>query len=124
MGNIFHIPVLLEEIINLLEASNISDGFVFVDCTLGEGGHSSAVLKKYQNINVIGIDRDDVVLNRAKESLIEFKGRVSYFNTWFDDFFSEYPLSSKINFILADLGISMFHYKMSGRGFSFLKMKD
>ncbi|ANF33797.1 16S rRNA (cytosine(1402)-N(4))-methyltransferase [Borrelia turicatae] len=121
MGNIFHIPVLLEEIINLLEASNISDGFVFVDCTLGEGGHSSAVLKKYQNINVIGIDRDDVVLNRAKESLIEFKGRVSYFNTWFDDFFSEYPLSSKINFILADLGISMFHYKMSGRGFSFFE---
>ncbi|BDU63013.1 ribosomal RNA small subunit methyltransferase H [Candidatus Borrelia fainii] len=121
MGNIFHVPVLLDEIINLLEASNINDGFVFVDCTLGEGGHSSAVLKKYQNINVIGIERDDIVLNRAKEFLIEFKGKISYFNAWFDDFFSEYPLSSKINFILADLGISMFHYKMSGRGFSFFE---
>ncbi|AAX16823.1 16S rRNA (cytosine(1402)-N(4))-methyltransferase RsmH [Borrelia hermsii] len=121
MGNIFHTPVLLDEIINLLEIVYVNDGFIFVDCTLGEGGHSSAVLRKYQNISVIGIERDDIILNRAKEFLVEFKGKVSYFNAWFDDFFSEYSLSSKANFILADLGISMFHYKMSGRGFSFFE---
>ncbi|AHH10475.1 16S rRNA (cytosine(1402)-N(4))-methyltransferase RsmH [Borrelia coriaceae] len=121
MSDILHTPVLLDEIFNLLESLNISDDFIFVDCTLGEGGHSSAVLRKYHNINVIGIERDEIVLNRAKECLIKFKEKVSYFNVWFDDFFNEYPLNSKVNFILADLGISMFHYKMSGRGFSFFE---
>ncbi|BCR21744.1 16S rRNA (cytosine(1402)-N(4))-methyltransferase RsmH [Borrelia sp. HM] len=118
---IFHTPVLLDEIINLVDSMYISDGFIFVDCTLGEGGHSSAVLRKYQDISVIGIERDNIILNRAQKFLEEFKERVSYFNVWFDDFFSEYPLNSKVNFILSDLGISMFHYKMSGRGFSFIK---
>ena len=118
---IVHTPVLLNAIMNLLNSIYIKDRFIFVDCTLGEGGHSSAVLKKYQDISVIGIERDNIILNRAKKFLIEFKERVSYFNVWFDDFFSEYPLNNKVNFILSDLGISMFHYRMSGRGFSFVK---
>ncbi|AHH06377.1 16S rRNA (cytosine(1402)-N(4))-methyltransferase [Borrelia crocidurae DOU] len=121
MGDIFHIPVLLKDVINLVETIYLDDGFVFVDCTLGEGGHSKAVLSKYQNINVIGIERDDVVLNRAKEFLVEFSKRISYSNTWFDDFFCKYSLHRRFNFILADLGISMFHYKVGGRGFSFLE---
>ncbi|WP_024655494.1 16S rRNA (cytosine(1402)-N(4))-methyltransferase RsmH [Borrelia hispanica] len=121
MGDIFHIPVLLEDIINLVETIYLDDGFVFVDCTLGEGGHSKAVLSKYQNINVVGIERDDVVLNRAKEFLVEFNERISYFNTWFDDFFCEHSLHCRFNFILADLGISMFHYRVGGRGFSFFE---
>ncbi|AGT27302.1 16S rRNA (cytosine(1402)-N(4))-methyltransferase RsmH [Borrelia miyamotoi] len=118
---IVHTPVLLDEIINLVNTVYMSDEFVFVDCTLGEGGHSRAILSKYQNISVIGIERDNIILNRAKKFLVEFKEKVSYFNIWFDDFFSEYPLNSKVNFILADLGVSMFHYKMSGRGFSFVR---
>ncbi|AHH08272.1 16S rRNA (cytosine(1402)-N(4))-methyltransferase RsmH [Borrelia anserina] len=121
MNNIFHTPVLLDKIIDLLETVNIIERFVFVDCTLGEGGHSRAVLSKYQNISVIGIERDSIILDRAKKSLAEFKGKISYFNAWFDDFFCEYSLGNKANFILADLGISMFHYKMSGRGFSFFE---
>ncbi|WP_445435905.1 16S rRNA (cytosine(1402)-N(4))-methyltransferase RsmH [Candidatus Borreliella tachyglossi] len=122
MGSVmFHTPVLLGEIINFLESVYVNNNFVFIDCTLGEGGHSGAILRKYENINVIGIERDDIILSRAKESLVEFRDRISYFNAWFDDFFSECPLSIKPNFILADLGISMFHYKMSGRGFSLLE---
>ncbi|AYE36190.1 16S rRNA (cytosine(1402)-N(4))-methyltransferase [Borrelia turcica IST7] len=121
MGDdILHSPVLLDEVINLLESSYVSGDYIFVDCTLGEGGHSGAVLRKYENINVVGIERDDIILNRAKKFLEEFKNRITCFNIWFDDFFAEYPLTDKVNFILVDLGVSMFHYKKSGRGFSFL----
>ena len=68
MGNvILHSPVLLDEVMNLLETSYVSDDYIFVDCTLGEGGHSGAVLRKYENISVIGIERDDIILNRAKK---------------------------------------------------------
>ncbi|QMU99102.1 16S rRNA (cytosine(1402)-N(4))-methyltransferase RsmH [Borrelia sp. A-FGy1] len=120
-NGIIHSPVLLDEVINLLETVYVSDGYIFIDCTLGEGGHSGAVLRKYENINVVGIERDVAVLNIAKKFLEEFKDRILYFNVWFDDFFGEYPLSNNVDFILVDLGISMFHYKKSGRGFSFLK---
>ncbi|WP_024653958.1 16S rRNA (cytosine(1402)-N(4))-methyltransferase RsmH [Borrelia persica] len=121
MDNVCHIPVLVDDIIDLVETIYVDDGFVFVDCTIGEGGHSKAVLGKYRNIHVVGIERDYIILNKAKESLVEFDGKISYFNAWFDDFFGQYPLHGRVNFILADLGISMFHYKMSGRGFSFLE---
>ncbi|UER67493.1 16S rRNA (cytosine(1402)-N(4))-methyltransferase RsmH [Borrelia sp. BU AG58] len=122
MGSfMIHIPVLLDEVINLLESVYVGDKCIFVDCTLGEGGHSGAVLRKYEGISVVGIERDVIILDRAKKFLEEFEDKISYFNVWFDDFFGEYPLRDKANFILVDLGISMFHYKRSGRGFSFLQ---
>ncbi|WKC57873.1 16S rRNA (cytosine(1402)-N(4))-methyltransferase RsmH [Borrelia sp. P9F1] len=122
MGDVMlHTSVLLDEVVDLLDSVCVGDGCIFVDCTLGEGGHSCAVLRKYENISVIGIERDVAILNKAKNFLEEFKDRISYFNIWFDDFFCEYPLKNRANFILVDLGVSMFHYRESGKGFSFLK---
>ncbi|UGQ15994.1 16S rRNA (cytosine(1402)-N(4))-methyltransferase RsmH [Borrelia sp. RT5S] len=122
MGDVaLHAPVLLDEVVSLLDSVCVGDESIFIDCTLGEGGHSGEVLRKYENISVVGIERDVTILNRARNFLEEFKDRISYFNTWFDDFFCEYPLKRNTSFILVDLGVSMFHYRESGRGFSFLK---
>ncbi|WP_210376974.1 16S rRNA (cytosine(1402)-N(4))-methyltransferase, partial [Borreliella valaisiana] len=79
------------------------------DSTLGEGAHAKAILEKYDFLSLVGIERDPQILERAKQFLLVFKERITYFNDWFDNFFVNYPLNVKANFILVDLGISMFH---------------
>ena len=117
-----HTPVLLEECISLLcpvdDAGNLS--FFMVDATLGEGGHTEAFLRRCSSLTVAGVDADADILERAQERLAEFEGRVMFFNEWSDAFFSQYPKELPApDIILMDLGISLFHYEKSGRGFSF-----
>ncbi len=63
-----HIPVLRDEV---LEALRPADGEVFVDCTLGGGGHSEALLEA-ANCRVVGLDRDPVALEAATTRLSRF----------------------------------------------------
>ena len=119
---IVHKPVLLNECLELL--SPVGEPYencaVMVDSTLGEGGHSYNFLKKYKNLSVIGLDADSVIQKRAKERLSEFGDRISFYNGWFNDFYANYPEEfPKPDIILFDLGISVFHYEKSLRGFSF-----
>jgi 16S rRNA (cytosine1402-N4)-methyltransferase len=72
-----HIPVLLNEVIKLF--SPMKEGY-FVDCTLGFGGHSEAILKNFPNIKLIGIDQDIDALNFAKKRLSPFKDRIDFIN--------------------------------------------
>mgnify|MGYP002626143308 FL=1 len=91
-----------------------------VDSTLGEGGHTEAFLSKYPKLSVIGLDADSNIQKKAKERLAIFGNRVQFRNTWFNDFYENYPKDEKRpDIILFDLGISVFHYERSGRGFSF-----
>lgn len=91
-----------------------------VDATLGEGGHAEAFLRRYGGVSVVGVDADAVMQSRARVRLAEFGARVEFFNMWSDDFFSSYPAHlPPPELILCDLGISLFHYEASGRGFSF-----
>lgn len=91
-----------------------------VDSTLGEGGHSEAFLSQFPTLHIIGIDADSAIQARAKERLAQFGGRMHFYNGWFADFYAAYPPEMpKPNLILFDLGISVFHYERSGRGFSF-----
>ena len=93
---------------------------LMVDGTLGEGGHTEAFLTAFPNLRVIGIDADVRIQARARERLAPFGDRVIFYPGWSDVFFSEYPKDQKRpDRILIDLGISLFHYEKSGRGFSF-----
>ncbi len=67
MVNSFHIPVLTQEILNYL---NLKKGGVYIDCTLGGGGHSEAILENiYPHGFLIGIDQDIEAIETAKEEL-------------------------------------------------------
>ncbi len=91
---------------------------LMVDCTLGEGGHTSLFLQKYPNLKVIGLDRDSRIMEKAKNRMAPYGDRFQARNIWFDQFWKNYD-GPKVDYILFDLGISVFHYEESGRGFSF-----
>ena len=119
---IVHTPVLLNECLEYL--SPLGESFeadaLMIDSTLGEGGHTYNFLKKYPSLSVIGLDADKVIQSRARERLAEFGERVHFYNGWFQDFYADYPSEYKRpDIILFDLGISVFHYEKSERGFSF-----
>lgn len=119
---IVHTPVLLEPCLKWLSpiGEKYENSAWMVDSTLGEGGHSNAFLSNFPSLNVIGIDADSVIQARAKERLAPFGDRMHFYNGWFNDFYASYPAEyPKPDLILFDLGISVFHYERSGRGFSF-----
>ncbi|MDR1326662.1 MAG: 16S rRNA (cytosine(1402)-N(4))-methyltransferase RsmH [Treponema sp.] len=119
---ITHTPVLLRETLRLLAPrAPQGAGELMVDATVGEGGHSFAFLSRFPELRVIGIDADPEIQAVAKERLREFGGRVSFYTGWSQDFFAELPEQGvRPDTILIDLGISLYHYEKSGRGFSFL----
>ena len=119
---IIHTSVLLNETLEWLSPENESfaDNAFMVDSTLGEGGHSFAFLNRYKNLRIIGLDADQKIQARARERLSCFGNRMNFHLGWFNDFYANYPDNlPKPNLILFDLGISVFHYERSGRGFSF-----
>ncbi|MCQ2573800.1 MAG: 16S rRNA (cytosine(1402)-N(4))-methyltransferase RsmH [Treponema sp.] len=119
---IVHTPVLLNECLSYL--SPVGEPFeahaLMVDSTLGEGGHTSNFLAKFPTLSVIGLDADKVIQARAKERLAPFGDRMNFFNGNFSDFYAD-AKERKVcpDIILFDLGISVFHYERSKRGFSF-----
>lgn len=80
-------------------------------------------LTRFPEMRVIGIDADAVIQMVAKERLKPFGDRVSFENTWFNEFFENFESYGyeRPDRILLDLGISVFHYEKSGRGFTFQK---
>jgi 16S rRNA (cytosine1402-N4)-methyltransferase len=115
---IVHTPVLLEETLEYLAPRKKAE--LMVDATMGEGGHSYAFLSRFPDLKVIGIDTDSAIQAVAKERLAQFGDRAHFYAGWSQAFFAEYPAELKRpDTILADLGVSLFHYEKSGRGFSF-----
>lgn len=114
----YHKSILVKEVLNLLQPRDYAS--LLIDGTMGEGGHSLAFLSAFPHLNVVGLDADSEIQAVAKERLSSFNGRVSYYNTWSDEFFENYPSNlSKPDIIFFDLGISMYHYTKSKKGFSF-----
>ena len=119
---IVHTPVLLQECLDYLSpvGEAYENNALMIDSTLGEGGHTFNFLSKYPNLTVIGVDADKNIQAKARERLSQFGERIHFYNGWFDDFYNNYPSEyEKPNLVLFDLGISVYHYEESERGFSF-----
>lgn len=115
-----HYSVMQNEVLSFL---NPGDGeALLVDCTLGEGGHSNLFLQRYPKLHVIGLDRDCRIMEKAKNRLAPYGDRFQARNIWFDEFWKNYD-GPAVDYVLFDLGISVFHYEESGRGFS-LKRRE
>ncbi len=115
--NISHASVLPEEVLHYLGVDDTEH--LLLDATVGEGGHSYAFLERFPNLRVIGLDADSRILGRARERLARFGDRVELLHTWFDAYFEREPEAGRPTRILFDLGVSSFHFKASGGGFSF-----
>ncbi|EKJ85349.1 16S rRNA (cytosine(1402)-N(4))-methyltransferase RsmH [Leptospira meyeri] len=120
-----HIPVLPREVIDLLQKSEVTEPQWFLDGTAGEGGHSKLILQTFPKAKLILIDRDAVMLERAKkeiQSVIGSLDRVHSFQMNFSEVDKELLESlgcPGLDGALVDLGVSLFHFLHSGRGFTF-----
>lgn len=109
-----HLPVMPEEVLELLR---VSRGGLYVDCTLGLGGHTEAILSASDRTRVIGIDQDDDALLLARERLDRFGERVRLVKSNFSEI--KEVLSEEPDGILTDLGVSSLQLDSATRGFSF-----
>ncbi|WP_456323146.1 16S rRNA (cytosine(1402)-N(4))-methyltransferase RsmH [Hydrogenimonas sp.] len=112
-----HIPVLLNEVLRCFEAMP-SEG-VFIDCTLGYGGHSEAILKKFPGIRLIGIDQDPEAIDFATNRLAPFLDRFEAKKGRFSELLPQL-LNLPVCGVLADFGVSSLQLDEKRRGFSFL----
>jgi len=118
--NCFHVPVMLEEVIYYLIQNK--GGGVYIDCTLGGGGHSKAILERiYPDGLLIGIDQDIEAIKRAREELSIYLDKVILIHHNFkslEEIISDLKIKN-ISGILYDLGVSSHQLKEKERGFSF-----
>lgn len=121
MSGIAHSPVMLEEVLSFLVPRR--DDALMLDCTLGEGGHAEAFLARYSSIRYVGIDADPAIQAKARERLSPFAGRVSFRVGYFDDVLAGWD-AAEPDLILFDLGVSMYHFIESGRGFGHGKEEE
>ena len=112
-----HEPVMVPEVLTLLEPAR---GGLFVDCTIGLGGHGSAILDAGAN-RLLGLDRDTTALALAADALSRFGDRVELVHSDYRDLgrvLDDRGLDTVAG-ALADLGVSSMQLDEEGRGFSF-----
>ena len=117
-GALAHRPVLLRETIELLAAER---GGLFVDCTVGLGGHSEAILQASSDAQVLGIDRDEEALELAGRRLALYGSRFRAVHADFRELTRVLATAKvrQVRGVLADLGVSSLQLDSVGRGFSF-----
>ncbi|MGN6760090.1 MAG: 16S rRNA (cytosine(1402)-N(4))-methyltransferase RsmH [Leifsonia sp.] len=118
-----HTPVLLERCIELLGPALAKPGAVFVDATLGMGGHSAGVLERFPEATLVGLDRDPEALAIAGERLQRFGDRVHLVHTVYDGIREAIEGLGflQIDGVLFDLGVSSLQLDRVERGFSYSK---
>ncbi len=121
MDKPLHVPVLLDRVVALVAPALQQPGAVFVDATLGLGGHTEAVLERCPEAHVVGVDRDPHALRLAGERLADYEGRVTLMHAVYDeipDVLAELGLPSAQG-ILFDLGVSSMQLDVRERGFAY-----
>ncbi len=116
-----HVPVLLDRVVALLAPALERPGAVFVDATLGLGGHSEAVLERCPRARLIGIDRDPHALELAGSRLTPFEGRTTLVHAVYDEIpevLAGLGIGSADG-ILFDLGVSSMQLDVRERGFAY-----
>ncbi len=116
-----HVPVLLKEVIDYLDLQANEN---FIDMTVGEGGHTAAILEKNEpKGKALGIEMDPELYQKLKSWMVKFPNRLILIN---DSYINLEKIVRKNDFkpihgILFDLGMCSWHLEASGRGFSYLK---
>lgn len=111
-----HVSVLKQEILDYAPSHTEA----LLDCTLGGGGHSQALLNKFTNSKLLGIDRDPIALETAKSRLNSLSSRIKLHSSRFSQLDSLLESNQqKFDYIIADIGVSSFQLDQAKRGFSF-----
>jgi 16S rRNA (cytosine1402-N4)-methyltransferase len=116
-----HAPVLLDRVVALLAPALEAPGSVYVDCTLGLGGHSEAVLERLPEARVVGIDRDPEALRRSTERLAAHGDRFTAVHAVYDEL-PEVIASlglDHVDAVFFDLGVSSMQLDVRERGFAY-----
>ncbi|MFD7846737.1 16S rRNA (cytosine(1402)-N(4))-methyltransferase RsmH [Nocardia sp. NPDC059764] len=119
-----HVPVLLHRADEILGPALRSEGAVYLDCTLGLGGHAEHFLRTYPNIRLVGLDRDTAALKLAGERLAPFQDRITLVHTRYDGIPAALeqaglPVKGSVSAILMDLGVSSMQLDEADRGFAY-----
>jgi len=121
-----HVPVLKDRCINLLApgfevARSREEMPIAIDATLGMGGHSEAMLQRFPDLHLIGIDRDEEALALAGERLQPFSDRIDLVHAVYDEIpeVLEDLGISEVHGILMDLGVSSLQLDERERGFAY-----
>jgi 16S rRNA (cytosine1402-N4)-methyltransferase len=114
-----HKSVMTDEIMASLEHYPLihDNKLKGIDATLGGGGHSYHLLRKYSDLNIIGLDQDPFARKSASKKLDEFQNRIDIRASNFADFVPK----EKVSFVIADLGVNSNQIDDPKRGFSFQK---
>ena len=120
MLNVDHTPVLLDEVIKVIQPA---EGKIYVDCTFGAGGYSLRMLRESQ-CKVIAIDRDPDAQIYSNILQKEYGNRFSFHNVSFsqlDEVLQEEGINDGVDAIVLDLGVSSMQLDRAERGFAFSK---
>lgn len=114
-----HVSVLLNEVVEAMRP--VEPGGVLVDATLGLGGHTEALLERYEQARVVGIDRDPAALELASARLHRFGNRVRLLEGRHEEIIEILKSEGieEVDGVLADLGVSSMQFDDPERGFSF-----
>lgn len=118
MTQFAHVPVMPGEV---TEGLNIKENGIYLDCTLGGGGHSELILKKLTTGRLIAIDKDEEALAFAKSRLSEYSDKITFVHSDFkraDEVLDDLNID-RIDGVLMDLGVSSYQLDAAERGFSY-----
>jgi 16S rRNA (cytosine1402-N4)-methyltransferase len=116
-----HVPVLLERVLELLGPALQGRHAVVVDATLGLGGHAEALLTRFPEVRLIGLDRDPAALALSSERLRPYEDRVNLVHAVYDEIpdVLEAQGLTEVDGILFDLGVSSMQLDLAERGFAY-----
>jgi 16S rRNA (cytosine1402-N4)-methyltransferase len=121
MTTFSHIPVLKQRCLDLLAPSVSEPGAVFVDATLGLGGHTETALETFPNLRVVGLDRDLAALEHSRLRLAQYQNRITLIHAVYDQLpqvLAELEIPT-VQGILFDLGVSSMQLDSDERGFAY-----
>ena len=113
-----HVSVLLNETVDLL---NVKPDGIYVDGTLGRGGHTSLLLSRLTTGHVYAFDKDQQAIEESKVNLQKYEGKVTFIHSDFGNMkeaLKQYGIS-KVDGVMMDLGVSSSQFDDPSRGFSY-----
>ena len=116
-----HVPVMVDRALALLGPALDRPEPVVVDATVGLGGHSKALLERFSDVRVVGIDRDESALALASSRLSTFAERITLVRAVYDEIPQVLATLdiSQVSGVLMDLGVSSLQLDLPDRGFAY-----